>query len=176
VVAANERDARRESRALLAGRDGGDRVVPAGITLDAFLELEYLPHIDALGDAGVRSRSGVKLDRITCASTFGPPWARRSSAAATPGTSRFSCARKPRKRRAKNAPERPLSESTLHYALTVLRDVYRLALSRRLDSRACERIAENLYRRRTKRGEIVFETKFRDVDGRWRSQTLGARV
>jgi integrase len=44
--------------------------------------------------------------------------------------------RKPRKRRAKNAPERPLSESTLHHTLTVLHGIYRLALSRGLVTRS----------------------------------------
>jgi integrase len=43
------------------------------------------------------------------------------------------------------------------------------------DSRRRERVAENVYRRRTKVGELVFEVQFRDVDGRIRRRVLDAR-
>src|SRR5262245_56954359 len=43
------------------------------------------------------------------------------------------------------------------------------------DSRRRERVAENVYRRRTKAGELVFEVQFRDVDGRIRRRVLDAR-
>lgn len=43
------------------------------------------------------------------------------------------------------------------------------------DSRRRERVAENVYRRRTKAGELVFEVSFRDVDGRQRRRRLAAR-
>ena len=43
------------------------------------------------------------------------------------------------------------------------------------DSRRRERVAENVYRRRTKRSELVFEVVFRDVDGRLRRRVLDAR-
>jgi hypothetical protein len=39
-----------------------------------------------------------------------------------------------------------------------------------------ERIAPNLYRRRTKRGDVVFEAMFRDVDKRSRTKRLKART
>jgi hypothetical protein len=43
------------------------------------------------------------------------------------------------------------------------------------DSRRRERVAANLYRRTTKRGEVVYEVQFRDVDGRTRRRRLDAR-
>jgi hypothetical protein len=43
------------------------------------------------------------------------------------------------------------------------------------DSRHRERVAANVYRRTTKRGEVVYEVAFRDVDGRLRRRRLDAR-
>jgi integrase len=43
------------------------------------------------------------------------------------------------------------------------------------DSRRRERVAENVYRRMTKRGETVYEVQFRDVDGKTRRRRLDAR-
>jgi integrase len=42
-------------------------------------------------------------------------------------------------------------------------------------SRSRERVVENVYRRRTKDGRVVYEVQFRDVDGRQRLQRLDAR-
>ena len=42
------------------------------------------------------------------------------------------------------------------------------------DSRRRERLAENVYRRTTKRGEVVYDVQFRDVDGRTRRRRLEA--
>jgi integrase len=44
------------------------------------------------------------------------------------------------------------------------------------DPRRRERVSENIYRRRTNAGDVIYEVKFRDVDGRWRSRTLNART
>jgi hypothetical protein len=43
------------------------------------------------------------------------------------------------------------------------------------DHRRRERIAENLYRRVTRGGDVVYEVTFRDVDGRQRRRKLEAR-
>jgi integrase len=42
-------------------------------------------------------------------------------------------------------------------------------------ARTRERVAPNVYRRRTKGGEVVYEAMFRDVDGRQRARRLKAR-
>jgi integrase len=42
------------------------------------------------------------------------------------------------------------------------------------DPRRRERVADNVYRRVTKDGRTVYEAKFRDADGSWRSRTLKA--
>lgn len=60
---APRRAAIREARALLAQCDGGDRVVPADVTVRAFAVAEYLPLLDSLAAAGRRSARGVALDR-----------------------------------------------------------------------------------------------------------------
>ena len=63
LKATTERDALREARAILASRDGGDRIVAAKLSVREFAESEWLPLIDSLADAGRRSERGVALDR-----------------------------------------------------------------------------------------------------------------
>jgi GAF domain-containing protein len=53
--ARSERAAIREARAILAGRDGGQRVVPARLTLDEFARDEWFPLLQSLVAAGRRS-------------------------------------------------------------------------------------------------------------------------
>ena len=61
--ARSERAAIREARAVLAQRDGGDRVVAADLTLGELAEREYWPMLDGLAAAGRRSERGVELYR-----------------------------------------------------------------------------------------------------------------
>jgi integrase len=56
--ATSERAAIREARALLAQRDGGERVVAAGVTLAGFADSDYFPMLDGLVAAGRRSERG----------------------------------------------------------------------------------------------------------------------
>jgi len=63
LEARSQREAEREARRLLAQRDSGERVATAPLSFAAFVEAEFLPGIDALADAGRRSRQGVNLDR-----------------------------------------------------------------------------------------------------------------
>ena len=58
LAATSERAAIRPARAILASRDGGDRVVAAGLTLDEFAEQEYFPMLDGLVAAGRRAERG----------------------------------------------------------------------------------------------------------------------
>jgi integrase len=58
--ARSERAAIKEARALLASRDGGERIVAAGITVDDFAEREYFPMLEGLVAAGRRAERGVE--------------------------------------------------------------------------------------------------------------------
>jgi hypothetical protein len=56
--AKTERAARREARAILAARDGGERIVAADLTLDQVAERDYFPLLDGLVAAGRRAERG----------------------------------------------------------------------------------------------------------------------
>src|SRR5262245_46468076 len=56
--ATSERAAVREARAVLADRDGGERIVAAGITVDDFAERDYFPMLGGLVAAGRRAERG----------------------------------------------------------------------------------------------------------------------
>src|SRR5262245_20070862 len=58
LEAASERAAIREARAILAERDGGERIVAASVTVDDFAEREYFPMLDGLVAAGRRAERG----------------------------------------------------------------------------------------------------------------------
>jgi integrase len=58
LAATSERAAIREARAILADRDGGERIVAAEITVDAFAEQEYFPTLEGLVAAGRRAERG----------------------------------------------------------------------------------------------------------------------
>jgi integrase len=133
LQARNERAAVKEARAILARRDGGDRVVGASGTLDDFLEVEFVPHIESLAAAGRRSLAGVELDRtllrLYIRPQLGHKQFRKIDARDIAGLLRTM--RRPRKRIPKG-PALPLSESTIHSTLAVLRAIYRLAIARGL--------------------------------------------
>src|SRR4051794_40264091 len=61
--ARSERAAIREGRAVLASRDGGERIVAADLTLSELADREYWPMLEALARAEQRSRRGVDLYR-----------------------------------------------------------------------------------------------------------------
>jgi integrase len=59
LEARTERAAVREARAVLTGRDQGDRVVAAELTIDELAEGDYFPMLESLAAAGRRSERGV---------------------------------------------------------------------------------------------------------------------
>jgi integrase len=61
--ARSERAAIKEARALLAQRDGGERVVAAELTLDELADRDYFPMLRGLAAAGLRSERNVDDDR-----------------------------------------------------------------------------------------------------------------
>ena len=61
--ARSERAAIKEARATLASRDGGERIVAAGITVDDFAEREYFPMLEGLVAAGRRAERGLERYR-----------------------------------------------------------------------------------------------------------------
>jgi hypothetical protein len=63
LEAGSERAALRESRAVLAGRDKGERVVAAELTVDQLAKRDYFPMLEGLATAGRRSERGVDDDR-----------------------------------------------------------------------------------------------------------------
>src|SRR4051812_34784969 len=63
LAATTERAAIREARAVLAQRDGGDRVVAGAITLDEVVRADYFPMLDSLVASGRRRERGVELYR-----------------------------------------------------------------------------------------------------------------
>jgi integrase len=101
--------------------------VPAHVTLAAFAAAEYLPHVEGLAAAGRRSAKGVRLDRDTLRLYLLPALGDLRLGAITGA----DVAALLRSMRAK-----PLSESSLHNACTVLGAVYRLARARRLVTRS----------------------------------------
>jgi integrase len=125
--ARSERAAIKEARALLATRDGGERIVAASITVDDFAEREYFPMLEGLVAAGRRAERG--LDRY-----------------------RYDYTRyvKPRLGGMRLGEIEPrhlgdlirvmrrggYAESSIHNALMPLRGLYRLARSRGLAGRA----------------------------------------
>jgi integrase len=58
LEARTEKAAVREARAVLAQRDGGERVIAADLTLDGFAERDYFPLLDGLVAAGRRAERG----------------------------------------------------------------------------------------------------------------------
>src|SRR5262245_31501471 len=63
LAARTERAALREARAILAGRDNGDRVIAAELTIDELAEREYFPLIAGLAASGRRSERAVDDER-----------------------------------------------------------------------------------------------------------------
>jgi integrase len=125
--ATSERAAIVEARALLAQRDGGDRVVAADLTLDEFAQGNYFPMLDRLAEAGRRSERGVALYRDTYRLHLKPRLGhlRFGQVEAHDAASLIGGLRAAR-----------YSESTIARVLLVLRGLYRLALRRGLVGRS----------------------------------------
>jgi integrase len=127
LEARSERAARRELRALLTGRDGGDRVVAAGLTVNELADREYWPMLDSLADAGRRSERGVELYRHHYRLYVEPDLGdvRLGDVDATRVSALLRSLR-----------ARGYSESTIYSALLVLRAIFRLAIRRGFVARA----------------------------------------
>jgi integrase len=127
LEATSERAARRETRAILAGRDRGDRVVAAEVTLARFWQEEYLPLAESLAAAGRRSERGVQLYAEVWRLYLEPVLGDRRLGELE-GADVAHLLRDLRRR--------GYAESTLHRTLVVLRALDRLARSRKLVTRS----------------------------------------
>jgi hypothetical protein len=122
--ARNERAAIREARAVLAQRDGGERVVAAELTLDEVAERDYFPMLESLAAAERRSIRTVEDERDRYRLHVKPRLGHRPLGDVDPrelseliATMR---ARKPK----------PYAEATIANVLGVVRGLYRVARRR----------------------------------------------
>lgn len=125
--ARNERAAVKEARAILAGRDGGKRIVAVGLTLDELAGSAYFPLLDSLAAAGRRSERGVDLYRDRYRIHLGPALGhlRVGEIEARQVAELIASMRR-----------RKFAESTIASTLVVLRGMYRLALRRGIVARS----------------------------------------
>ena len=128
--ARSERAAVREARAMLAGRDGGERVVAASLTLDELAQTEWFPLLDSLVAAGRRSerhtddvkgRYRVHVQPHLGNTLVGDVEPRHIAALL---------------HRMRARQPRPYAEATIANVLNVIRALYRLAKSRGYVSRS----------------------------------------
>jgi integrase len=125
--ARSERAAIREARALLASRDGGERIVAASITVDDFAEREYFPMLEGLVAAGRRAERGLDRYRYDYTRYVKPRLGHMRLGEIEP-RHLSDLIRAMRKG--------GFAESTIHNALMPLRGLYRLARSRGLAGRS----------------------------------------
>jgi integrase len=130
LQARTERAAIREARGVLVGRDGGQRVVPANVTIDGLANDEWFPLLDSLVGSGRRSerhtddikgRYRVHVEPRLGHMLLGDVEPRHIAALL-----RAMRSRKPR----------PYAEATIANVLNVIRALYRLAQSRGYISRS----------------------------------------
>src|SRR6266511_1468932 len=128
--ARSERAAIREARAILAGRDGGERVVPARLTLDEFARNEWFPLLESLVAAGRRSERHTDDIRGRYRIHVRPRLGHMLIGDVEPrhiaALLRTMRGRRPR----------PYTEATIANILNVIRALYRLAQSRGYVSRS----------------------------------------
>jgi integrase len=127
LKATTERQAIKEARALLARRDGGERVVPGALTLDQFAKDDYFPLLETLVSAGRRSERGVDLYRERYDRHI-EPLLGSIKLAAVEGRHVSELIRRMR--------ATGYAEATIAQPLVVLRAIFRLARTRRLVSRS----------------------------------------
>jgi integrase len=128
--ARSERSAIKEARALLAQRDGGERVVAAGLTVDELAERDYFPMLEALAAAGRRSERNVDDDRDRYRLHVKPRLGRMRLGDVEPRhLSELVAAMRARR-------PKPYAESTIANVLKIVRAIYRLARSRGYVSRS----------------------------------------
>lgn len=127
LCATTERAAIREARAILTGRDGGDRVVAAGLAIDHLATREYFPMLDSLAASGRRSERGVELYRDRYRLHLRPALGEMRIG----DVDARHVAAIVRDMRA-----RGYAESTIDSTLLVLRAIYRLAIRRGLVARS----------------------------------------
>jgi integrase len=128
--ARSERAAIREARAILAGRDGGERVVPARLTLDEFARDEWFPLLESLVAAGRRSERHTDDIRGRYRVHVRPRLGHMLIGDVEP---RHIAALL---RTMRGRTPRPYAEATIANVLNVIRALYRLAQSRGYVSRS----------------------------------------
>jgi integrase len=125
--ARTERAAIKEARAVLASRDGGERIVAANVTVDVFAEQEYFPMLEGLVAAGRRAERGRDRYRYDYDRYVQPPLgAMRLGEIESRHLSELI----------RTMRLAGYAESTIVNALMPLRGLYRLARSRGLTSRS----------------------------------------
>jgi integrase len=125
--ARSERAAIKEARALLASRDGGERIVAASITVDDFAGREYFPMLEGLVAAGRRAERGLDRYRYDYTRYVKPLLGGMRLGEIEPR--HLSDLIRVMRRNG-------YAESSIHNALMPLRGLYRLARSRGLAGRS----------------------------------------
>lgn len=124
LAATGERAAIREARAILAGRDNGDRVVAAEITISELAERDYFPMLESLAAVGRRSERGVEDDRDRYRLHVKPRLGDMRLGDVQPRhIGELIAAMRARK-------PKPYAEATIDNVLAVIRALYRMARSR----------------------------------------------
>jgi hypothetical protein len=135
LEARSERSARREARAILAARDGGERIVGAELTLDELAERNYFPMIRSLAEAGLRSERNVDDEhdryRLHVQPRLGHLLVGEVEPLDLAELVAAMRSRRPNERRSK-----PYAEATIDNVLGVVRALYRLARSRKYVTRS----------------------------------------
>jgi integrase len=125
--ARTERAAMKEARAVLAERDGGERIVAAAITVDDFAQRDYFPMLEGLVAAGRRAERGLDRYRYDYDRYVRPRLGSMRLGEVEP-RHLGDLIRAMREDR--------YAESTIHNALMPVRGLYRLARSRGLAGRS----------------------------------------
>jgi integrase len=127
LQASTERAAIRETRGLLARRDGGERVVAHAQNLESFVQQDYFPWLDGLVSSGLRAERGVDLYRERWRLHISPHLGHRKigDVEAHHISEVITAMRR-----------KGLAESTVASALVVLRAIYRIAVGRGLVPRS----------------------------------------
>jgi hypothetical protein len=84
--ARSERAAIKEARAVLASRDGGERIVAANVTVDAFADQEHFPMLEGLVAAGRLPNAAATATATTTTATSSLHSARCGSARSSRAT------------------------------------------------------------------------------------------
>jgi hypothetical protein len=124
----SERAALREARSILAGRDNGDRIVAAELTVDELAERDYFPMLESLAAAGQRSERGVDDNRDRYRQHVKPRLGEMRLGDVEPRHIAELIAAM-RARKVAGRPK-PYAEATIANVIAVISALYRLARSR----------------------------------------------